>query len=1132
MAFNQSVQPLTNSWIRYFIAFTLLFIPLSDSFSQIVDGNGYLIGDFVEIGVHGNGGYEGTANLAGSHARGGGYPEAFFGFVAAQGLSWTDYNGDYFTSGSPENGFGLEIGGVNYSNNAWNDVDIEPHLQEIPTASPLSYSVDDGCLILNWEGVVAGVRINVRYHLISFSTEKYYTTEITLTNTTGSNLTDVYYYRNIDPDNNESLGGTFNTTNTIVSQPNPDCIKALVSAEQSTPWASYIGLGALGSNFRVSHGGFSNRSGSDIWNATGGLTGTVGDVATGDEAISLAYKTDLAAGETVDFSYTVVLSEGAVEAALASLYSIHYTTMFGTGGGLTDACSPEATVINTCKGGDLTLWVEGPDVDEYDWAWSGDDDGAHLGDTVTITTNEAGTFGMSGTPISECLTEIIAKVYTINFTEGPMMNFEDPGLICGSIAVEDLVYYDFAGLSTDCILLSEEPDSANQIAPEFMGDTIYPGDNVWVLCKDSATGCWDDVPLFVDFLTGAGPDTTAYYCNQTGLVINLYNIIPDSITRSGMFFEIPDEGNLDTLGNFFASGLLGEFTFEYVVEGLPPECPPDTAIYTIILEDGPIARLGVAVNGDSISSGAVITCIHNEIDLYDLSFINPPGEITSWDWDFGNGDTSDLPDPDPFLYEEPGLYAVELAVGSENECTHRFQRIIQIYETIPIDTIKVPPTCYGSEDGSIEVEVLITDDFTIEIRDSADVIRNEDGGLIADSLSAGTYSIYVADESGCDFSGNISLEEPPFMYIWLTVVNPPCLGDSGYVVVDSVAGESLNNPVSYEWDPNPAGIEGFDADSSYWMKAGDYTVTATDSRGCTNSVDITLVDPPLFYFTEWGWDTAYCRLHPFQSGNGVVYAAAAGGVPNYDYKWTYLEDGTMGFNSTWGGRNPGDHLIEITDAWGCVLTKIIHVDSVNPIAAFETTSLDLNENCEGTAPVEVKFTNKSRYYANPNNPAADTTFFWDMDRTDVDDWIITHDFYFEPDTIYEARGESYQVDVCLIAFNKNGCSDTACKKITIWEPPELSTVNIFTPDGSGVNDVFTFVNYQKGIRDFQCIIVNRWGVQVGEINTIESGWDGTNMNNGEMCVNGVYFYSYTATADNGEEFAGQGTVTLINQREE
>ena len=94
-----------------------------------------------------------------------------------------------------------------------------------------------------------------------------------------------------------------------------------------------------------------------------------------------------------------------------------------------------------------------------------------------------------------------------------------------------------------------------------------------------------------------------------------------------------------------------------------------------------------------------------------------------------------------------------------------------------------------------------------------------------------------------------------------------------------------------------------------------------------------------------------------------------------------------------------------------------------------------------------------------------------------------------------------------------------------FQPISLTNVNIFSPNGDGVNDEFTFDFYAKSISEFKCVIVNRWGIQVGEINDIADGWDGTDMN-GDPCKDGVYFYTYRAVSDNSTVIEGQGTVTI------
>jgi gliding motility-associated-like protein len=141
-------------------------------------------------------------------------------------------------------------------------------------------------------------------------------------------------------------------------------------------------------------------------------------------------------------------------------------------------------------------------------------------------------------------------------------------------------------------------------------------------------------------------------------------------------------------------------------------------------------------------------------------------------------------------------------------------------------------------------------------------------------------------------------------------------------------------------------------------------------------------------------------------------------------------------------------------------------------------------------------------------------------------WQISNSWFETFDTIYGPKGDSYLVDVCLVALNKNGCTDTTCKILTIFEPIKFEPVNIFSPNNDGINDLFTFDFKAASIDEFNCQIVDRWGVVVNEIPNINQGWNGTTKN-GSPCPDGVYFYYYKAVSDNGTKLNGQGTVQLI-----
>ena len=488
----------------------------------------------------------------------------------------------------------------------------------------------------------------------------------------------------------------------------------------------------------------------------------------------------------------------------------------------------------------------------------------------------------------------------------------------------------------------------------------------------------------------------------------------------------------------------------------------------------------------------------------------------------------------PYYFEFDGVadedgVLEDLCVGTHSifvsdsaGCAFVATAVIETGENMGLDTVLAnSPTCFGFSDGSATVETLLGE----EPVEYTWIPENPFPGPTYNNLSAGVYTVYAEDANGCKDTLIFELTEPDSLYGSITTVDPLCYGDStGYAIIDSVynAQGDLSN-ISYFWAPNTFGDEGVGVDSAYSLSAGDYTLTINDDFGCSHVLDFTISQPPELFFTEFGYDPAYCRLLDYQKGNGVVFAAAGGGVPDYNYEWMNMETLEVEDNTTWGGLNPGLYRIRITDDNGCLLTDFVEMDSVNPIAAFTVNSDQLNSDLVGTELVVASFTNQSEYFANPNNPDSDTTFFWNLNNPSGE-WFVSDNYLESPDTTY--TGEDIY-EVCLVARNKNGCTDTTCKELTVHVQPELVAPNIFTP-GNGVNDEFTFEYRAEGVIEFNCIIMNRWGVKVAELNTISDGWDGTDMN-GDNCADGVYFYTYQAKSTNGTTFDGQGNVQLVRE---
>jgi gliding motility-associated-like protein len=224
-----------------------------------------------------------------------------------------------------------------------------------------------------------------------------------------------------------------------------------------------------------------------------------------------------------------------------------------------------------------------------------------------------------------------------------------------------------------------------------------------------------------------------------------------------------------------------------------------------------------------------------------------------------------------------------------------------------------------------------------------------------------------------------------------------------------------------------------------------------------------------------------------QDGIAFVNNVAGGNSP-YNYLWN---NATASTNDSISNLLAGTYTITITDANNCFESAPIVVPQVLGVTAAISA-----DPISGSYPLTVNFTNSSTGAA---------TYLWNFGDTDTSTAL-------SPSHIFELQGE-YQV--ILIAYNTPGCfaSDT----LTIVVDGEVP--NIFTPNGDGSNDKFSF--NKLSVKSFNAQIFNRWGKKVFEWTDPKEGWDGSS------AEAGVYYYivQMTTLADKEEEL--HGTITLL-----
>ncbi len=356
-------------YFKFLLVFT--FFNVISINAQIVGTGAYIKGKSVEIGFSGAGGMEGTTAVppVGMHPRGG---FGLFGIVAnPQVNSWLTFYGDFFTPGSPENGWGLQVGTSSvspmFSNNS------SGPLLQISSTPTISYSHILSNYNVEWSGsVISGtININAKINYSLQENDLFYKTTVSLTNNSASIIPMLYYYRNIDSDNNQPVTGSYTTNNRIRNQvgfpigSNVGCVSSSQAVTTGGAGTSYIALVSSGADYRVSYGGYTNRSGSNLWNGVGNVQ-LQNSTNTADEAISLSYRIqNFLPGTTRTLEFLTVFDSMAVNGALSSLVYLSYP------GSLNLPYSISTTQVDTIKlcSPNVNINVGGSSVNDYSWNW-------------------------------------------------------------------------------------------------------------------------------------------------------------------------------------------------------------------------------------------------------------------------------------------------------------------------------------------------------------------------------------------------------------------------------------------------------------------------------------------------------------------------------------------------------------------------------------------------------------------------------------------------------------------------------------------------------------------------------------------------------------------------------------------
>ncbi len=175
-----------------------------------------------------------------------------------------------------------------------------------------------------------------------------------------------------------------------------------------------------------------------------------------------------------------------------------------------------------------------------------------------------------------------------------------------------------------------------------------------------------------------------------------------------------------------------------------------------------------------------------------VTFVNQSKTANSYQWEFGDGNTSDITNPNN-IYMQGGDYQATLIASYDDICFDTLVQKITI-NPIPSANIQVEDlTCHGKDDGRIRVTPNGNHQISITGNDYF-----QQGGNLFESLKPGTYEIEVVAATGCDTVYTAEIKEPDtlFAYIQPDTIRM-VVGDTALIQV-----VANNADINYNWLPD------------------------------------------------------------------------------------------------------------------------------------------------------------------------------------------------------------------------------------------------------------------------------------------------------------------------------------------
>ena len=234
---------------------------------------------------------------------------------------------------------------------------------------------------------------------------------------------------------------------------------------------------------------------------------------------------------------------------------------------------------------------------------------------------------------------------------------------------------------------------------------------------------------------------------------------------------------------------------------------------------------------------------------------------------------------------------------------------------VQVSATQLNVSCNGGNNGTIDLSVSNgTAPYTYLWNNAA---TTED----VSGLTLGTYTVDITDANGCSAQLTVSITEPNNPIATTTTqFNIPCFGQSTGSIDLSIIGGTA--PFAYTWS------NGQTTQDIAGLSAGIYSVSITDTNGCSATTSVTISQPNAPLTLTETHQNALC----ISTQTGAIDLSVTGGTPGFIYLWN---NGVTSQDLTALGA--GSYAVTVTDANACTQSlTILITDPSNNLVLTET----------------------------------------------------------------------------------------------------------------------------------------------------------------------------------------------------